>query len=90
MRNPLTTRETAAEINRELRAPGAVREWQVRRLFENGELDEPPKFGGKRMVDRGMLPEIVAALRDRGWLPKTQLDVPTTTSAKARQHSPQR
>ena len=44
-------------------------EWRVRRLFEDGTLAEPPKFGGKRAIPSELIPAIVDALRNRGWLP---------------------
>ena len=44
-------------------------EWKIRRLFEDGTLPEPPKFGGKRAIPSSLIPEIVVALRARGWLP---------------------
>ncbi len=69
MPQPLTTRQVADEITRSPVIPGTVEEWQVRRLFEDGDLPEVPKFGGKRMVDHSLVPEIVEALRNRGWLP---------------------
>lgn len=68
MPQPLTTRQVADEITRNPLVLGSVFEWQVRRLFEDGDLSELPKFGGKRMINEEMLPEIVRALRARGWL----------------------
>ena len=46
--------------------------WKVQRLFESGALNEPPRFAGKRAIHRDMLPAIVDALRDRGWLPTNE------------------
>ena len=43
--------------------------WKVQRLFESGDLDEPPRFAGKRCIRRNSIPTIAAALRERGWLP---------------------
>ena len=43
-------------------------EWRVRRLFEDGTLDEPDRFAGKREIAGESLPQIVDALRKRGWL----------------------
>lgn len=40
----LTTRETADHFG--------TAEWRVRRLFEDGMLPEPPRFGGKRAIAR--------------------------------------
>ena len=56
-----TTREVAELLG--------VETWRVRRLFEDGTLAEPPKFGGKRAIGADLIPQIVDALRDRGWLP---------------------
>jgi hypothetical protein len=44
-------------------------EWRVRRLFEDGVLPEPERFGGKRAIGQQQIPLIVDALRARGWLP---------------------
>lgn len=41
--------------------------WRVRRLFEDGTLPEPEKFGGKRAISKALLPSIREALIDRGW-----------------------
>lgn len=65
-----TTRRTAEIISAEFSVQ--VSEWQVRRLFEDGTLPEPPKFGGKRIIEASRLPEIVAAMRARGWLPQVE------------------
>jgi hypothetical protein len=46
-----------------------VKTWQVRRLFESSRLPEPMRFAGKRAIPRELLPAIVDALRERGWLP---------------------
>jgi hypothetical protein len=42
--------------------------WRVRRVFEDGTLPEPDRFAGKRAIPGTMIPAIVDALRDRGWL----------------------
>lgn len=47
-----------------------VDEWRVRRLFEDGTIDEPGRFGNKRAIPRELIPTIVDRLRDRGWLPQ--------------------
>jgi hypothetical protein len=46
-----------------------VREWQVRRLYEDGTLPEPGRFAGKRVIARADLPTVLDALRARGWVP---------------------
>lgn len=46
--------------------------WRVRRLFEDGTLPEPPRFGDRRAIPREMIPAICDALRSRGWLPATE------------------
>ena len=55
--------------------------WRIRRLFEDGTLPEPARFGGKRAIPKAALPAIVDALRARGWLapadtPATGTEVP--------------
>lgn len=72
MNNPLTTAQAARRISRDHSASDAIQEWHVRRVFEDGLLPEPPKFGGKRMIDPAILPEIVRALEQRGWLTTAQ------------------
>lgn len=57
----LTTREVADLL--------VSTEWRVRRLFEDGTLPDPPRFGRARMIPRTALPAVVAALQARGWLP---------------------
>ena len=48
--------------------------WRVRRLYEDGTLPEPPRLTGKRAIPRQSIPEIVDALRARGWLPADSAD----------------
>ena len=71
MHSPRTTRQVAEELTQTPLVDGSVLEWQVRRLFEDGDLPEVQKFGGKRVIDSHMLPAIVAGLRARGWLPES-------------------
>ncbi len=61
MRSHNTTRELADILG--------AKEWQVRRVFELGIVEEPPRFGGKRAIPRETIPQVVDALRLRGWLP---------------------
>jgi hypothetical protein len=49
-----------------------TQEWRVRRLFEDGTLQEPGRFAGKRTIPRERLPEILDALRARGWVAQPQ------------------
>ncbi len=51
-----------------------VQSWQVQRLFERGTLPEPPRFGGRRMISKEMIPQIVSALQARGWYPPKKID----------------
>jgi hypothetical protein len=46
--------------------------WRVRRLFEDGVIPEPARFAGKRAIPSELIPQIVDALRDKGWLPKAE------------------
>jgi len=55
-----TTREVAELLG--------TLEWRVRRLFEDGSLPEPDKFGGKRAIPGSLIPQIVDLLRERNWL----------------------
>jgi len=64
MSGPFTTREVADILGTET--------WRVQRLFENGVIPEPGRFAGKRAIPSELMPEIVDALRARGWLPKTE------------------
>jgi hypothetical protein len=59
-----TTREVAEVLGTD--------EWRVRRLFEDGTLPEPERFGGKRAICQQGIPPIVDALRWRGWLPRQE------------------
>lgn len=45
-----------------------VEVWRIQRLYELGLLQEPEWFGGKRVIPGDQIPEIVDALRARGWL----------------------
>ena len=60
MQDSLTTRELADFLG--------IEAWRIRRLFELGCLDEPPRFAGRRAIPRAWIPEVVDALRSRGWL----------------------
>ena len=55
-----TTREAAELLG--------VETWQVRRLFQDGTLDEPQKFGGKRAIPADLIPTIRDVMTARGWL----------------------
>ncbi len=61
MQRPFTTAELAELLH--------VDVWRIQRLFERGVLEEPPRFGGRRVIAPELVPQIVDALRDRGWLP---------------------
>ena len=60
----LTTGEVASLLG--------VQAWQVARLFELGILPEPPRSGGRRVIDRTTVPDVVKSLEARGWLPKKE------------------
>lgn len=44
-----------------------VPDWKIRRLFEDGNLPEPPRVSGRRVFDQSMIPQIIQALVQRGW-----------------------
>lgn len=46
-----------------------VQSWRIARLFESGAVPEPPRIAGRRVIDSALVPIIVDALRDRGWIP---------------------
>ena len=48
--------------------------WRVQRLFEDGTLPDPPRLGRQRMILRSRIPEILDALRARGWLPEPETE----------------
>jgi hypothetical protein len=56
-----------------------VQSWRIARLFELGVLPEPSRIGGRRLIPKSMIPEIVDALRNRGWLPES---APVAAEAK--------
>jgi hypothetical protein len=64
MKQFFTTRELADFLGTD--------EWRVRRLFEDRTLPEPQRFAGKRAIPSLLVPSIVDALRERGWLPKQE------------------
>ena len=51
----------------------AVQSWRIARLFELGLLPEPPRSGGRRLIPKEMVPDVVDALRLRGWLPESEV-----------------
>lgn len=59
-----TTRELAEMLGSET--------WRIQRLFEDGTLSEPGRFAGKRAIPGERIPEVVDALRARGWLPEVR------------------
>lgn len=46
-----------------------VQAWRIARIFELGLVSEPHRVGGRRLIPRGMIPEIISALLARNWLP---------------------
>ena len=53
-----------------------LEEWQVRRLFEDGTISEPPRFAGKRIISKALLRRIHEAAIKRGWLQPEQAGPP--------------
>ena len=56
---------------RELAELLGVPAWKIRRLFEERCLAAPLRIGRNRAIARESIPEVVDALRRRGWLPAT-------------------
>jgi len=46
-----------------------IQAWRIARLFELGVVPEPQRIGGRRLIPKSLIPAIVDALRERGWLP---------------------
>jgi len=46
-----------------------VQTWRIARVFELGMVPEPPRLGRRRLIPKEMIPDIVDALREKGWLP---------------------
>jgi hypothetical protein len=79
----LTTGQVAELVSKE--SGVEVREWRIRRLYEDQRLPDPPRFGLKRMIARNQVPIIVAKLQEMGVLPapnrisRTRKTVPART-----------
>ena len=58
-----------------------VQSWRIARLFELGLLPEPPRIGRRRVIPKAMIPEIVDALRARGWLSSGEVSRAVSDSA---------
>lgn len=46
--------------------------WKIGRLYEMRLLPAPSHVGGRRAIPQSHLPLIVAAMRERGWLPQAE------------------
>ena len=46
-----------------------VPSWRVARLFELRILPEVPRLGRQRAIPRTWIPQVIDALRARGWYP---------------------
>jgi predicted site-specific integrase-resolvase len=64
MADKFTTREVAELLG--------VETSRIQRLFSDGTLPDCGRFAGKRTVPGTMVPQIVDALRARGWLPEAE------------------
>jgi hypothetical protein len=49
-----------------------IQAWRISRLFELGIVNEPPRVGGRRLIPRTMVPDIILALRGKNWLPTSE------------------
>lgn len=68
----LSVGEAAAALSEELGQPVKPR-W-ISTLAYDQELraDFCPLIGGRRLIERGYLPEVARALRRRGWISRTE------------------
>ena len=48
----------------------SVQSWRIARLFELGILPEPKRLSGRRLIPKAMVPQVIDALKSRGWLPE--------------------
>jgi hypothetical protein len=64
----MKTQFTTAELAKLL----GTQTWRVRRLFEAGDLPEPPRLARARVIPGDMLPAVIDALRARDWLPDAE------------------
>ena len=46
-----------------------VQSWRIARVFELGLVPEPPRVGRRRMIPKELIPDVIDALRFKGWLP---------------------
>jgi len=53
----------------------SVQSWRIARLFELGVIPEPPRVGGRRLIPKTLVPQVVDALRERDWLPRHDPDM---------------
>lgn len=56
--------------------------WRIRRLYEDGTLPAPPRFAGKRAIPGESIPQIVDALRARGWPPEADKNQTSSSTDK--------
>ncbi len=63
--------QVADKISRE--TGHAVKQWQVRRLFERGILPPAERIASYRVIAEGDLPKIIEALRTAGYLPEREV-----------------
>ena len=64
-----------------------VQTWRIARLFELGIVEEPARVGGRRLIPKSLIPRIVCALQDRGWVAKTSEKLPGVEEESQREAS---
>lgn len=62
--------------------------WRIARLFELGILSEPPRLSNRRLIPKSLIPAIVDALRDRGWLPKANEEQTSSPDGNGQPQTP--
>jgi hypothetical protein len=68
---------STGEVARILHQP----RWHILRLFEDGNVPEPGRVAGKRVIPGDLLPTIIDALKARGWLAAEKKHEPTTATS---------
>ena len=56
----------------------SVQSWRICALFELGLLQEPERVSGRRMIPKEQIPEVIDALRSKGWLKHEVISEPNS------------
>ena len=68
MVNHVTEEDAMFYTTREVADFLGIDTWRVQRVFEHGLVDEPTRIGNSRAIPKSAVPQIIDALRAKGWL----------------------